>query len=274
VQPRDLSLVIKGQGPFDVTLVDTGVATATLNLTLTELDRHIAALRQTLHEIVFFPYGCSDCYVYQQQVQIPEEVHKEALKKLATAGWLLFRRHLLQPGQRRRRPPHRRPAARAGAAAYPQDPDRLRPLPPALGRLYLENPTTMDEIDPGAFLGFRHILEQIPLQQNVTVLEPNILSEPELAVSVNFNADIDAEMSLGVIAEQQATGRSWGGPEPPLPSPTDADTLLQRLAAGVRRRPDPLLLLPCRRRAPRPGAEQRLPRPRRRAPDYPRRPAS
>src|SRR5690606_26235207 len=63
------------------------------------------------------------------------------------------------------------------------------------GALYLENPTGMEEIDPNAFLGFRHILEQIPLQQNVTVLEPNIFSEPALSVSVNFNADIDAEMT-------------------------------------------------------------------------------
>jgi hypothetical protein len=229
VQPRDLSLVIKGQGPFDVTLVDTGVATATLNLTLTELDAHIAALRTALHEIVFFPYGCSDCYIYQQQVQIPEEVHKEALKKLATAGYLLFRRIFYSP------------ASDAGARLIG---DRLRELARQhtlkiqivsdrfllpWGALYLENPTGMGEIDPGAFLGFRHILEQIPLQQNVTVLEPNILSQPALAVSVNFNADIDAEMSLGVIAEQQRYWQELGRAGTRVAVADSADSLLQRL---------------------------------------------
>lgn len=229
VQPRDLSLVIKGQGPFDVTLVDTGVATATLNLTLTELDSHIAALRDALHEIVFFPFGCEDCYVYQEQVQIPEEVHKEALKRLATAGYLLFRRIFYSP------------ANDAGARLIG---DRLRELARQhtlkiqivsdrfllpWSALYLENPTGMEEIDPGAFLGFRHILEQIPLQQNVTVLEPNILSEPALAVSVNFNADIDAEMSLGVIAEQQSYWEELGRAGATVAVADNPDTLLQRL---------------------------------------------
>jgi hypothetical protein len=229
VEPRDLSLVIKGQGPFDVTLVDTGVATATLNLTLVELDRLIADVRKTLHEIVFLPSGCADCYVYQQQTAIPEEVHKEALKRLAETGWLLFQDIFYNP------------ANDAGARLIG---DRLRQLAQQhtlkiqivsdrfllpWGVLYLENPTTMDEIDPGAFLGFGHILEQIPLQQNVTVLEPNILSEPSLSVSVNFNADIDHEMSLGVIAEQEEYWDQFAQAGTTVTTARDADTLFQRL---------------------------------------------
>ena len=229
VEPRDLSLVIKGQGPFEVTLVDTGVATATLNLTLTQLDSHIAALRETLHGIVFFPYRCDDCYVYQEQIDIPEEVHQEAMKRLAKAGYLLFRRIFYND------------ANDAGARLIG---DRLRQLAQQQtlriqivsdrfllpwSALYLENPTGMEEIDPNAFLGFRHILEQIPLQQNVTVLEPNIFSEPALSVSVNFNADIDAEMTLGVIAEQEAYWKRLEEAGATVARTQDAAALLQRL---------------------------------------------
>lgn len=229
VEPRDLSLVIKGQGPFEVTLVDTGVATATLNLTLTQLDSHIAALRDTLHEIVFLPFGCEECYVYQERVDIPDEVHQEAMKRLAKAGYLLFRRIFYND------------ANDAGARLIG---DRLRQLAQQhtlkiqivsdrfllpWGALYLENPTGMETIDPDAFLGFRHILEQIPLQQNVTVLETNILSEPALSVSVNFNADIDTEMSLGVIAEQEAYWQQVEQAGATVARTRDAQALLQRL---------------------------------------------
>src|SRR5690606_31257078 len=97
------------------------------------------------------------------------------------------------------------------------------------GALYLENPTGMEEIDPNAFLGFRHILEQIPLQQNVTVPEPNIFSEPALSVSVNFNADIDAEMTLGVVAEQEAYWKRLEEAGATVARTQDATALLQRL---------------------------------------------
>jgi hypothetical protein len=200
-----------------------------LNLTLTQLDSHIAALRETLHEIVFFPFGCEDCYVYQERVDIPEEVHQEAMKKLAKAVYLLFRRIFYND------------ANDAGARLIG---DRLRQLAQQQtlriqivsdrfllpwGALYLENPTGMEPIDPNAFLGFRHILEQIPLQQNVTVLEPNIFSEPALTVSVNFNADIDADMSLGVIAEQESYWQQLEQAGATVARTRDANALLQRL---------------------------------------------
>ena len=51
----------------------------------------------------------------------------------------------------------------------------------------------------------RHLIEQIPLQNTLTVSDSVIASDkPKLAVSVNVNSGIDAQMGVDFVAQQQS----------------------------------------------------------------------
>jgi len=72
------------------------------------------------------------------------------------------------------------------------------------GLLYLADrtPQSEAEVDPEAFLGLRHIIEQIPLQNDMAVLDSAIPAAGGLKVGVNLNTDIDVEMQRPHTAEQ------------------------------------------------------------------------
>jgi len=58
--------------------------------------------------------------------------------------------------------------------------------------------------DPTSFLGLRHVIEQIPLQNTLAVSDAAIASDqPGLSVSVNVNSGIDAQFGVTVVADQQ-----------------------------------------------------------------------
>ncbi|MBN1146077.1 MAG: CHAT domain-containing protein [Anaerolineales bacterium] len=218
VQPRDILLFIKNMGDrFDLTMIGAAAAHASLPVTLQELNYKIFEARQALLDVVYLAQGPSGLYVhprgvrpaanvklpYQAAIDIPAEVGEEALKRLAAAGWLLYNDLFYGPG------------ARADAN---QMGDRLRELAEKntlklqivsqefflpWGLLYLAEYFDPDDIQPQRFLGLKHMIEHIPLQERMPVLDSAIPSnKPRLAVSLNMDAGIDQAMGLNVVEEQ------------------------------------------------------------------------
>ena len=126
--------------------------------------------------------------VFQAGIDIPDEARDSALRTLARAGSRLFQQLFLHPTAGE-------DAKRVGEwlRGYAMDPGRRlkiqivadrAPLPWAM--LYLGDASEGAELDWNNFLGMRHIVEQLPLQQSMDTRDNEILSEPSLAVSVRI----------------------------------------------------------------------------------------
>jgi hypothetical protein len=73
------------------------------------------------------------------------------------------------------------------------------------GLLYVGDAATGAKLDWDLFIGMRHVIEEIPLQTTLSITDSAISSDqPQLAVSVNVNSGIDAQLGIAVVAEQQA----------------------------------------------------------------------
>ena len=192
VRPRDVNLTIVNIGTgFQVILRSQVAATAALHLTLPELEQMIGQVRAELLSIVHLEVGPSKTLVYQAGIDIPPEVNRLALQRLARAGFRLYQRLFYGPGA----------DAQVNLLG-----DRLREMAQKerlkiqifsqqfvlpWGILYLAEQFDPDQIDPERFLGLKHIIEHIPLQQNMSTPDDRIDSRPGLTVSLNVNTDID-----------------------------------------------------------------------------------
>jgi pimeloyl-ACP methyl ester carboxylesterase len=145
---------------------------------------------------------------YQYPVErIPEDIHQEALLRLAKRGWFLFNE--LFYGEKA--------GPQAGvlgdtllALATEQtelkiqitSQDFLLPW----GLLYLaeEAPGSFDEVDWQRFLGFSHIVEQIPLDQHPQSGGEEMPVEPQLLVNLVLNEGIDREFGIEAAKAMQA----------------------------------------------------------------------
>jgi hypothetical protein len=205
VQPRDVSLTILNTGAgFQVILSGPVAATATLPITLLQLDQMIAQARQQLKDIVYLQDG--GLYPYQAGVQIPPAVNQAALRKLAQAGFRLYQSIFYGPNA----------DAQANLLG-----DKLRQMAQRdtlkiqifsqefvlpWGILYMADEYDPDNIVPEHFLGLKHIIEHIPLQPSMLVTDRVIDSRNGLQVSLNVNQDIDQQMDEPLIANQS---RYW-----------------------------------------------------------------
>jgi len=209
VQPRDVNLTILNTGTgFQVIMSGAVGAMATLPITLPQLDQMIAQLRQELLEIVHLKVGTPVTLVYQTGIDIPPEVNQHALQRLAKEGFRLYQRIFYSPAADKQ-------ANLMG--------DRLREMAQKetlkiqifsqqfmlpWGLLYMADAYDPDNIDPEMFLGLKHIIEHIPLQPSMQVIDSKIDSSPGLAVSLNVNSDIDKQMGMPLIAGQR---KYWEG---------------------------------------------------------------
>src|SRR5678810_119987 len=71
-------------------------------------------------------------------------------------------------------------------------------------RLYMGDASAGATLDWDLFLGMRHVIEEIPLQTNMAVIDGPIGSDPRLAVSVNVNSGIDAQLGGTYVADTNA----------------------------------------------------------------------
>jgi hypothetical protein len=205
VQPRDLNLTILNTGAgFQVIMSGAVGAMATLPITLAQLDQMIAQVREELLKIVHLGVGPDRTRIYQVGIDVPPEVNRLVLQRLAKAGYRLYQQIFYGP------------AADAQANLLG---DRLRQMAQGetlkiqvfsqqfmlpWGMLYVADEYDPDGVDPEMFLGLKHVIEHIPLQPGMQVIDTTVDSQPGLAVSLNVNADIDRQMGLPLIAGQRS----------------------------------------------------------------------
>jgi hypothetical protein len=205
VQPRDVNLTILNTGTgFQVIMSGAVGAMATLPITLQALDKWITEVRRVLRDDVVYMRGPDRAYVYQSGIDVPPEMNQAALQRLARTGFLLYQHMFYGPA--------------AGAQANLLG-DRLRQMAQRerlkiqvfsqqfmlpWGILYMVDGYDPNNIDPEMFLGLKHIIEHIPLQPDMRVIDRTIDSRPRLDVGLNVNTDIDTQVERPVVAEQQA----------------------------------------------------------------------
>lgn len=209
---RDITLIFDkiGEG-FKVILKESVVKEAVLPITLLELEWMINDARQEIGKIINLQSSPKGEQPYKIQTAIPEHVHEVAMQQLAQAGIKLFRNIFHARG--------------AGAQVKiignclreMAQKERLRiqiisrhfTLPWNI--LYLADTYDPGRIDPEMFLGFRHIIESIPIQQDMRIFSKNIDGSEKLSVSLNLNTDIDTQMGSSFVADQIQYWRNLEG---------------------------------------------------------------
>jgi hypothetical protein len=202
VQPRDVTLILESDNQgFKATLASPVFAWASLPIQRSELDQMISQAREVLLEVV--QSDAPGGKVYQTGLTIPEGVNRDALKKVAQAGFRLFQRMFFGPAadeQSKRVGKTIREMARGKKLKFQiVSKDFLLPW----GILYMADAFDPDHIDPDLFLGLKHVVEHLPLQQGLHVTTAEIDGRPRFQVSLNLNSEIDAVMGIGVIARQR-----------------------------------------------------------------------
>lgn len=223
LKPRDLHLNIKFVGnAYNLNLFETGasVRRATLLISPEFLDNLIQETRKALLDIVylyqidekFFVYQpkpgkeipASINLHYQQGIQIPENIHREALRRLAEAGWFLFYKFFLDTDDKELLALGERLLALGTQDQHSlQISSRDFLLPWSLLYLAEEAPSTPDEVDTGRFLGYRHLIEHIPFDQRPDVGYDIPSADPALSIGLNLNTGIDSEMGIQVVKQTQ-----------------------------------------------------------------------
>lgn len=208
LHPRDLGLSIwpASGGGYDCVVWGPVLARARLPVDQAFLASAIDAARHDLMKVVMQRNTAGD-YVFQTSIDIPDADRDVALRTLARAGALLFQKMFFGP------------AAAADSKAVGEylrkmssdQAARLKlqilaeHVPVPWGLLYVGDVSRGAQLNWDNFLGMRHIIEQIPLQNTLSVCDPGIPSDkPQLAVSVNVNNGIDVQMGFNFVAQQQA----------------------------------------------------------------------
>lgn len=200
LKPRDVNItILETAGGFTMIMSGPTAAMATLPITKEYLNRMINKIRGTLHKQVVF-YEQSGMHVYQNFIQIPDGIPQQTLPILAKAGATLYRQLFYGPGhdmQANLMGDKLKEMAR-GAKLHIQIFSQQFMLP--WGLLYVgddfKNP------DPEMFLGLKHVIEHIPLQPKMQVLDRAIDTSDGLQVALNMNKDIDAQMGRPIIQNQ------------------------------------------------------------------------
>jgi len=207
VQPRSLSMTILG-GEDGFQLIMTGAVAALAKLPITKdlLALKIRETREVLRkDVVYLQDPRTRQNVLQQQIDIPPETRDLALQRLAEVGYRLYQDIFYSADadtQANLLGDRLRELARADGTLKIQIFSQHFMMP--WGLLYMAKE---DEYDPADihtdwFLGFKHIIEHIPLQQQMMVTDNVIDASNGLTVSLNVNKDIDADMRAPLVGSQ------------------------------------------------------------------------
>jgi hypothetical protein len=204
-EPRDVAIVLEPapSGGFTCTVMASVTGRTILPITATELASAVDSVRQAMMSVVQKKHDGE--LVFQTGIDIPGTARDSALHTLARAGARLFQQLFLHPA--------------AGADAriigewlrdQAMDPACLLkvqvvasqvPLPWAM--LYLADASEGAQLDWNYFLGMRHIIEQMPLEQSLNTRGSQISSEPSLTVSLNVNTSIDKAQGITLVADHK-----------------------------------------------------------------------
>ncbi|MEO5843457.1 MAG: CHAT domain-containing protein [Caldimonas sp.] len=207
LQPRDIgvSLALAGDG-YDCVVWGAVASRARLPLQPAFLASAVEATRRELMKVVMHQ-DAGGSYVFQTGIDIADADRDFALRTMARAGALLFQKVFFGP------------AAGADSKAVgtflrdaASDPAKrltlqvvaeVAPIP--WGLLYVGDASAGAKLDWNLFLGMRHVVEEIPLQTTMSITDSAIASDrPRLAVSVNVNNGIDAQLGGSYVADTNA----------------------------------------------------------------------
>ncbi|TDV07180.1 CHAT domain-containing protein [Paraburkholderia caballeronis] len=213
LQPRDLSLQIyPADNGYECVLCGAVATHVRLPVNAGLIDAYIRDARSNLMQVVMYQDPASG-YVFQSGIDIPQSALDAALPVMAQAGALLMITLFDGPGAG----DDVRAVGNALRQLGTQPEVRLKiqivaeTLPVPWPLLYLGDASGAVPLNWDNFLGMRHVIEQIPLQNPMTVMEPQIASAPSLNVSLNFHEGIDAAMGVDVVAAQRAFWKGRSG---------------------------------------------------------------
>ena len=200
LQARDINITIVDMGTdYQFILSGSVSTTARLRLKLPELKAISEEARQSLMNLV----NCKENnrLVYQESISIPGKVCNANLPLLAETGFRIYQKIFFNPdsdsqaqnvGKKLRKILQ---GPRCKIQIFAQD----FVLP--WGILYLADRFDPKNIDPDLFLGLRHIIEYLPLQEEMLITGNEILCQEGLTISLNINKDID--IKLGPLVKSQ-----------------------------------------------------------------------
>jgi CHAT domain-containing protein len=239
VQPRDVGISISpaAGGGYDCVVWGNVSSRAKLTIKDTYLANAIEVARQELLKVVMHESASGD-YVFQLGVDIPPADRDVALRIMARAGALLFRKIFYGPAAGK-------DSVAVGDWLRKVGTDRSTRLkiqilaestPVPWGLLYLGDASEGATLDWDNFIGMRHIIEQIPLQNTLAVSDCAIPSnDPALAVSLNVNTGIDTQMGVQLVAGQQMywSNASKARKSVSVKSRTTSSEVMHALASGA-----------------------------------------
>lgn len=204
LHPRDVGLSIQpGIGGYECMMWGPVAARAKLPVQAAQLAAAIDAARDELVAIVKRT-NAAGRQPFLEGIDIDgEDDRREVLRVMSRAGARLFQQLFFGPaagpdskliGERLRTMARDR-ATRLKLQVLAET------VPVPWGLLYVGDLANPDWDD---FLGMRHVIEVIPLQNDLNVLDSAIRSDnPSLAVSLNLNEGIDAQMRANYVAQQK-----------------------------------------------------------------------
>jgi hypothetical protein len=199
-RPIGIRLTPAPAGGFECTTWGSVSKYVVLPIKTAELDLAAEAARKALLDVVETVHN--GAYVFQDQIDIPDEVRDSALRILADAGARLFQQLFLHPPK----DPNVW-AIGEWLRGYAMTPGRqltIQILAPDAqlpwGMLYLGDVSDETQLDWNNFLGMRHVVEQLPVQMCDGASDSQIHSDPELGVSLNVNLSIDPSLPAPLVA--------------------------------------------------------------------------
>ncbi|RAR48847.1 CHAT domain-containing protein [Paraburkholderia unamae] len=244
LQPRDLSLQIYpgAAGDYECVLCGAVATHVRLPVNAALIDAYIRSARDSLMKVVMYRDAGGN-YVFQSGIDATQDALDKALPIMADAGALLLSTLFYGPGAgddvRAVGNALRQLGTRADLRLKIQIVAQTLPVPWPL--LYLGDVSGDVPYSWDNFLGMRHIIEQIPLQNPMAVTEPEITSTPSLNVSLNFHAGIDAQMGVDVVASQRAFWQGRAGTT--IEDRESGDDFIKALRQA--QTPDQILYLYC-----------------------------
>ncbi len=206
IHPRDVGLSISAaDGGYDCVVWGAVSARARLPLQPAFLASVIDTARREIMKVVMQQDGAGN-YLFQTGIDIPAVDRDIALRTMARAGATLFQKIFFGA------------AAGADSKAIGEflrkmasdSTTRLKlqivaeSTPVPWGLLYVGDASAGAKLDWDNFIGMRHVIERIPLQNTLSVVDCIIPSDkPKLEVSVNLNNGIDTKMKADFVAQQQ-----------------------------------------------------------------------
>jgi hypothetical protein len=209
MQSRSVMLVLTPStgGGYDLMARDErGLKLAHLPVERAELQAAITSARDGLLKVVDYQRAGDTEPLFQNSIDIDSTSSDAALRIMARSGarlfQVLFRHHDGSDD-----------ATRVGTwlAALRGDDDAplsiqvmSRDAPIPWGMLYVGDASAAS-LDWQQFLGFRHVIEQLPMVDQLGQGGPTISSNnPGLHVSINLNRNIDRQMRAPFVADQEA----------------------------------------------------------------------